>query len=69
MLFQESTTGRDSKNSWPKHESILSQSRCSSEGWWGQGCVTALQWVPVCPTESGAPSEHRENVAFWEGQC
>lgn len=69
MLFQDSTMGRDSKNSWPKHESILSQSRCSSEGCWGQGRVTALQWVPVCPTESGAPSEHRENVAFWEGQC
>lgn len=62
MLLQESTTGRDSKSSWPKHEGILSQTRCFLQGWWGQGRVTALQWVPVCPTESGAPSEHMENV-------
>lgn len=64
MLFQESTTERDSKSSWLKHEAILSLNRCFSEGWWGQGCVTALQWVPVYRTESGAPSEHRENCGL-----
>lgn len=68
MLFQESTTGRDSKSSW-SNRLILSLNRYFSEGWWGQGRVTALWLVPVCTTEPGAPSEHRENVAFWEGQC
>lgn len=69
MFFQESTTGRDSKSSWAQHEGTLSQNRCFSEGWWGQGQVTALQWIPVFPTELGAPSEHRKNMIFWEGQC
>lgn len=45
---------------------ILSQSRCCSAGWQGTGGVTALRWVPVCPSEARARSEHREKVAFWD---
>lgn len=30
--------------------------------------MTALWWVPDCPTEAGPPGEHGEKVAFGDGQ-